>query len=137
MNTESKSLKGIVVLSLVGFIMALQFCASPQKPSTPATPESPMEIEKPAAPVMAKLSYADHIQPIMENSCTPCHYPEKGKKKLLNTYEATVETIDDIIYRIQLPTDSLEFMPFKSKKLPLSDVEIKIFKEWRDQGMGR
>jgi len=54
----------------------------------------------------SKVSYADHIVPLMENSCTPCHYPEKGKKKLLNTYEATVETIDDIIYRVALPKDS-------------------------------
>ncbi|MCF7825425.1 MAG: hypothetical protein K9M55_03735 [Candidatus Marinimicrobia bacterium] len=85
----------------------------------------------------SKVSYADHIQPLMEISCTPCHWPEKGKKKLLNTYATTVENIDEIIYRVKLPSDSTEFMPYKSKRLPLSATQIQLLVNWRDQGMAR
>lgn len=91
----------------------------------------------PVGGVDSHVSYSDHIKPMLENSCTPCHYPEKGKKKLLNTYEAVAEDIDEIIYRVQLPSDSSEFMPYKSKKLPLSAVEIQVLKNWNDQGLGR
>jgi hypothetical protein len=71
----------------------------------------------------------------MQMRCTPCHYPETGKKKLLNTYEATAESIDDILMRIQLPHDDPKFMPFKSKKEPLSDSLIQVFILWKEQKM--
>ena len=117
---------------LTAFVMLLLACAGAEKPKTAppeATPAPTVEA------VETGISYARNIQPIMVQSCTPCHYPEKGKKELLDTYDATARYIDDIIYRIQLPPDSVAFMPFKSKKMPLTTDEIQLFIDWRDAGL--
>ena len=89
----------------------------------------------PAEETSSGVSYATNLQPIMLESCSPCHFPERGKKQLLDSYDATARFIDDIIYRIQLPTDSSEFMPYKSKKMPLTLDQIQLFIDWRDAGM--
>lgn len=79
--------------------------------------------------------YETDIKPIMLRSCTPCHFPENGKKKMLDSYEATLNNIVDIINRVQLPSEERKFMPFKSKKKPLSAEEIALFKTWYNEGM--
>lgn len=122
---------GTLVVLMISLSLTLHFCSTPKKEVTP------QDYKMPEHQLDTKVSYADHIVPLMVNSCTPCHFPEKGKKKLLNTYEATAETIDEIIYRVTLPSDSTEFMPYKSKKLPLSANEIQLLIKWRDQGMSR
>ena len=68
-------------------------------------------------------------------SCSPCHFPETGKKKLLDTYEATAKNIVDILERVQLPIDHEGYMPFKSKKPALTDREIAILKKWQEDKM--
>jgi len=83
------------------------------------------------------ISYTNDIRPLMLNSCTPCHFPERGKKKMLDTYEAVAENIKDIVHRINLPVENEEFMPFKSKKAPLTADEIKVIELWQKQGMPR
>lgn len=80
-------------------------------------------------------TYVNDIAPIMIQRCTPCHFPETGKKKPLDTYVAVSTTIDDILTRVQLPHDDPKFMPFKSKKEPLSDSLIMVIKIWKEQGM--
>ena len=117
---------------LAGTIIILVACATVDKTEA-VLPEPAVMV--PSQEVDPGISYARNIQPIMVASCAPCHYPEKGKKELLDTYDATARFIDDIIYRIQLPPDSLEFMPFKSKKMPLTLDEIQLFIDWRDAGM--
>lgn len=82
-----------------------------------------------------QVSYEADILPLMQRSCTPCHFPENGKKIMLNTLQATRVNIDDIMVRIQLPSDSDKFMPFKSKKPALTQEEIATFKKWIDQRM--
>lgn len=84
-----------------------------------------------------QTSYERDIQPIMIRSCSPCHFPEKGKKKLLHTFEATRDNIRVIIERVQLPSDHEEFMPFKSKRQVLSQEEIALFKLWYEEEMPR
>ena len=42
-------------------------------------------------------SYNEDIAPIMKRSCTPCHFPEEGRKKMLDTYEAASKNVHDII----------------------------------------
>ena len=81
------------------------------------------------------ISYQTDISPLFLRSCTPCHFPEKGKKKLLNTYAAVAENIDDIIHRVKLPADHKDFMPFKSKREPLTAQEIEMIELWEKQGM--
>jgi hypothetical protein len=81
------------------------------------------------------ITFQKDILPVMQDRCTPCHFPENGKKKFLDTYAAVTNNIDDILARVQLPVDNKEFMPFKSKKEPLSDSLIMVFKQWKEMGM--
>ena len=122
MTTTAKILKRIVFSFL--FILAfstLQFCKSSQKATT-----------KKSEPI---ISYSQNIAPILERSCTPCHFPEQGKKKMLNTYDAVKENIDDILRRVQLDVSDKEYMPFKSKKPALSKEEIDVLNGWVKQKM--
>ncbi|MBL7918557.1 MAG: hypothetical protein JNM96_09170, partial [Bacteroidia bacterium] len=75
------------------------------------------------------------VLPILKDRCTPCHFPETGKKKMLDTYQANKDNIEEILKRIQLPKEDPLYMPFKSKKTPLNDSLIQIFKSWKLQGM--
>lgn len=79
------------------------------------------------------VTYAADVAPIIQDRCTPCHFPETGKKKFLDTYVAARDNIDSILYRVQLPKDHPKFMPFKSKKEPLSDSLINVLKLWKAQ----
>lgn len=108
----------IFLFSLLLTAMMVQACIATQK-----------------AAVEPTVSYQTDLLPIMQASCTPCHFPENGRKKMLDTYEATKENIDDIISRIELPVDNEKFMPFKSKRAPLTVAEINLFKTWVAQGM--
>ena len=76
------------------------------------------------------------IAPIIEARCTPCHFPaQSGKKLPLDSYASVSDNIADIIYRVELPHDDPKFMPFKSKKEPLSDSLITVLKVWKESGM--
>ena len=81
-----------------------------------------------------KVSYVTDIAPIIAERCSPCHFPG-GKKLFLDTYAAVSENFDDIIRRVELPVDAEGFMPFKSKKEPLSDSLIHVLKVWKSQKM--
>lgn len=97
----------------------------------------PTATEKPASDIPPEdlVSYAEDIRPIMVRSCTPCHFPDKGRKKYLDTYKATRNNIDAIIARCELPVDHPDYMPFKSKKPALTSEEITMLKTWIEQGM--
>jgi hypothetical protein len=87
---------------------------------------------KPVA-ALAKLTYEKDIQPLMSANCSPCHFPERGKVKFLNTYTAVSSSIDDIVTRIQLHPGEKGFMPFKRARL--SDSTINVFKQWKADGL--
>ena len=112
----------IAILSLFTF----SFCTSSKKTTSPSTSEP---VANPA------FTYEKNVAPIMMASCSPCHFPETGKKKLLDTYEATAKNIVDILERVQLPIDHEGYMPFKSKKPALTDREIAILKKWQEDKM--
>jgi hypothetical protein len=112
----------VALLSLITF----SFCSSGKKTTTAVSDEpSP----NPA------FTYEKDVAPIMMASCSPCHFPESGKKKPLDTYEATAKNIDDILARVQLPVDHDQYMPFKSKKPALTDRQIAILKRWQQDKM--
>lgn len=91
---------------------------------------------KSAAGKSAKpVTYTADVAPILMDRCTPCHFPDGGKKKFLDTYAAVSTNIDSILWRVQLPKDHPKFMPFKSKKEPLSDSLIMVLKVWKETGM--
>lgn len=82
------------------------------------------------------VSYTTDVAPMLQMHCTPCHFPDGGKRKFLDTHAAVKDNIDDILHRVQLPQDSSAFMPFKLKKTPLSDSMVMVLKAWKETGMG-
>ena len=118
--TNSSTFKYTFFTVLIAVVFTLQYC-------TPS--------KKAAKSEDATISYANDIKPIMERSCTPCHFPEKGRVEMLDTYEKTKSHVNEIIKRVELPKDERGFMPYMSKKTPLSKAEINLFKTWLSQDM--
>ena len=81
------------------------------------------------------VTYTQNIAPLLERSCTPCHFPEQGKKKMLNTFDSVKENIAEMLKRVQLPVTDEKYMPFKSKKQTLTNEEIDLLKKWVKQKM--
>lgn len=113
--------KYIIPLFLFSAILILPYCTTVKKSAAVTTVPS--------------YTYVSDVAPIIQARCTPCHFPETGKKKFLDTHEAVSSTIDDILYRVQLPHDNPKFMPFKNKKEPLSDSLVMVLKVWKEAGM--
>lgn len=101
--------------------VSLQFCSSSKK--TTSTTDT-------TAPSVPVVSYAKQIQPIILAKCTPCHFPDSGKKKPLDTYHAMSSNIKGVLRRVQLSEEDPGFMPFKKKKEPLTQAEIQLLKDW-------
>lgn len=114
-------MKTRLILLALAFAWILQFCTGTKKVAESA--------------VVPAVTYVKDIAPIMQARCTPCHFPEQGKKKFLDTYGAVKTNIDDILARVQLPVTDEDFMPYKSKKEPLSDSLIMVFKQWKALNM--
>lgn len=112
--------------SILIFAMALVFihCSTPKKAVGTSAKTSSESM----------ISYAKDVKPIMIKHCTPCHFPETGQKKMLDTYAATRDNIADIVARVQLSQEDIKFMPFKLKKEPLSDSLILILRTWGKTG---
>lgn len=125
MNKLNTSTKPFYLFGLLLILISLQHCKAKQ---TATMTTEAKTFENP-------VTYQNDVAPLMELKCTPCHFPDKGKKKYLDTYAAVKKNIDDILHRVQLPTTEKEFMPFKMKKDPLTEAEIKLMKDWVKQGM--
>ena len=106
----------LFVLLIIAFVF--QYCKSSKKAQ--------------AAKANA-VNYTTHIQPVVAATCTPCHFPPKGNKKPLDTYEDVRSNIDDILVRIQKNPEEKGFMPFKHPKLP--DSTINLFVRFKTEGM--
>src|SRR3954469_8699372 len=79
----------------------------------------------PASSSIAKVTYTAGVMPILQNSCTPCHYPSQGGKVTsFEGYDAVKSNIDQMITRVQLDPSNPKFMPFRSKKPPLTPAQI-------------
>lgn len=109
--------KTILVMLSICALAVLQNCGSSKKAT---------------AKTMA-VSFEKDVMPIMQASCTPCHFPPDGRKKPLNTYDAVKANISDIIARVKLPQTDNKFMPWKGKKPALSDSLINVLVEWQKQ----
>jgi uncharacterized membrane protein len=121
-----KKSKSLIFIAAV-LLMVLQFC----KPAQTTTADTS---RKNVAPVVL-VSYEKDIRPLMLERCTPCHFPEMGKKKMFDTYASTKTDVNEIIRRIKLKPEEIQFMPFKSKKPALTEKEIQLFSDWLSQGM--
>ncbi len=83
----------------------------------------------------ATLAYNKDIVPILQTSCTPCHFPPDGRKEPLNSYETVKNNITAVIERVKLPKEDIKFMPFKSKRPALNDSLIAVLETWQKQNM--
>lgn len=81
------------------------------------------------------FTYTKDIAPILQTSCTPCHFPPEGKKEALNSYETVKANISEIIVSVKLPQDNKKFMPFKNKKPALTESQIAVLETWLKEGM--
>lgn len=113
-----RSLRVFTILCLSATAFSLQFC-------------------KTKAPKITAVSYEKEVKPLLVKNCTPCHFPEQGKKKMLDTYEAARDNVTDILKRVQLDPTADGFMPFKSKKAPLTPAEIQLLKDWVATGTSK
>jgi hypothetical protein len=111
--------KTVTVLLCICLLAVLQNCGSSKK----------------ATSKKMAISFEKDVMPIMQASCTPCHFPPDGRKKPLNNYDAVKANIADIITRVKLPHDANGFMPWKSKKPPLTDSAVNVLVEWQKQNM--
>lgn len=130
MTISFSSLKRTIVLSaILAFVISCSqktSVASNTPPPPPPPPEEPY--------TGPKISYTSDIAPIMERSCSPCHYPaQNGRKKPFDTYDATKKGLKDILYRVQLDEGHFRHMP-KNDKPDLTAAEIEMLKNWSKSG---
>ncbi len=108
--------KCCVLLLLIPSIGLLQFCTATK-----------------TAVAEPSMTYVANISPVMITSCSPCHFPPKGKKIPLDNYESVKSNIDEIIESIEKDPSQKGFMPFKHAKL--SDSTIALFNLWKKDGL--
>lgn len=108
-----KKMCSLLVFSLA---LVLQFCTGPK-----------------SSLGSKKITYAANIQPLVVNSCSPCHFPPQGNKKPLNTYATVKAEIDEVITRVQKNPGEKGFMPQRHPKL--SDSTINLFVRWKKTKM--
>lgn len=82
-----------------------------------------------------KISYKTDIEPIIVNSCTPCHIPPQGRKEPLENYDHVKANIGAILDRVQLPQDNRKFMPPVNKKPALTAGQLAVLIKWQQQNM--
>ena len=114
-----------------------------------------MAVQPPARAEEPKVDFVKDVQPILAISCVKCHGADpKGKKPKgkydITTREATLKggenkndvipgkAADSLFYKTLLAAvgsgdDEVGRMPYK--KDPLSPEQIKILKDWIDQGV--
>src|SRR5438093_12133181 len=92
-----------------------------------------------------KVTYQDHVLPLIENNCAKCHNPDKKKSDLdLTSYNAALKGGGSGQVLIAGNPDSSKLfkaithaedptMPPNKPRLP--DKEIEIFKKWIDGGL--
>jgi mono/diheme cytochrome c family protein len=101
-----------------------------------------------------KVDFVKEVQPILESSCVKCHGADPKGKKPKGAYDITTRELsikggdnkkdlvpgkadDSLFYKTLLAAvgsgdDEVGRMPYK--KDPLSAEQIKIIKDWVDQG---
>ena len=111
-------MKKIVLFSLIALGALFQFCSSPKNAQTVAP---------------AKVTFASNVQPIIQNSCSPCHIAGQGKATPLNSFDAAKAHADEIVDRIKRNPGEKGFMPMRHPKL--SDSTINVFVQWKEDGL--
>ena len=88
-----------------------------------------------ATTAVPKITYTKDVLPILQASCSPCHFPAQGGKVAsFDGYDATKIHIDQMLTRVQLDSLNPKFMPFKHKKPSLTSAQIDTLKRWGSDG---
>jgi mono/diheme cytochrome c family protein len=114
-------MRKLSVFLLLAAACILTYCTSSKKAQRNAVAATP------------KVTFAADVQPLIVGNCSPCHIPNKGKVKPLESYANAKEEIDDIITRIQKNPGEKGFMPMRHPKL--SDSTILVFVNWKKDGL--
>src|SRR3954465_13119181 len=81
----------------VSFSLLLFVACSKKVTSTTSTASSGNDAAK------AEAMYNSDVKALLENKCTPCHFPDKGGNKAsLDSYASASKHIDEILERVQL-----------------------------------
>jgi formylglycine-generating enzyme required for sulfatase activity len=99
---------------------------------------------KPRKRLPKKISFAEHVQPILEVNCVACHYEKKVKGKLrLDTFEHAFasdtvivpgEPIESDLWALcTLPPDDDMLMPPEGTD-PLSATDLFMLRRWIEEG---
>ena len=115
--------------------------------------EEPSQVNVSKLPPPSKkngLTYAKHIQPMLEKSCFKCHGPEKQKGHMrLDTLENLKKgsrgkpvavkgksVKSKIVFAVaRLTEDEDDAMPPEGKGDPWTKEQVGILRAWIDQGM--
>jgi uncharacterized membrane protein len=134
-------------LTLSRFLTAIVVAASVQWISASPADEVSGSLPKPSAE--KNLTFAEHIKPLFERSCTKCHGEEKQKAKLrLDSRQNALNGAGDekvilpgrsaaselVLVAAKATKDEDEWMPPPGKAQPLSVEEIGLLRAWIDQG---
>ena len=117
-------MKKLLTCFAILMVFFLQFCTPSRQARSSADTRSSE----------ARVTYQNDISPIMKMRCSPCHFPDRGKVKFLDTYGSARDNYDEMMNRVGLPTDAEGFMPYQSKREPLSDSLKNVFVLWKNQG---
>ncbi len=119
-------MKNLFLLALLCIAVLASNCSS-------KTASKTAKMEERSKP---KITYAANIKDLLAGSCSPCHYADQGgKKKSLATIADVKAVAMDVSDRISMAPDQKGFMPFMSKKPPLTPDQVKLFKDWVAAGM--
>lgn len=109
-------MKKTILLGAIVALLAFQYCSTAKK-----------------AQEIPKTTFAAHVHPVVQTSCSPCHVSPGGKQTALNNYANIKGAIDEVLVRIQKNPGEKGFMPFKHAKLP--DSTIQVFMKWKNDGL--
>lgn len=92
-----------------------------------------------SAPVMAggKITFHEHIEPIIQEKCQKCHHPDDVAPFSLLTYTDALSWADDIksfVVDKKMPPWSLTGGVAMKNDISLTDIEINLISEWVDSG---
>lgn len=96
------------------------------------------------AEIPAEVDYSLHIKPVLSDRCYKCHGPDAAQrradlrldqeKEVLGRVVAAGESQQSELFRRITATNSDERMPPITDKLSLTAAEIKLIRQWIDQG---
>ena len=120
-------------LLIIAFGIILFGACSQKSAPVKSVSDTPKTMELPVVPPVVKLTYQGAILSLLQQKCSPCHFPSKGGfKASFENYENALKYSAEMVSRIQLNPSDRGFMPFRNAKLDAGDIDI--IKKWVSDG---